>query len=365
MPPGADEHACRRAELLGPVKGLCARAGVATETGVLPPLSFGPGTATVLALRRAAADGSWDASVTVARARRLPPSARRAGREYSGDPRPGYDLDSPGELVYEVAVHEEDDGGSRHGPRPVVVSELAGAPQAAALAAAVDPAALCWFFPREHGGRYRRSAVVALAPCRDGRPHLSGPWLTARADGDRLWLRSVTSSRRTRRTAGMPPRGCGTSVTRTRRQHTTGKPATRATSARRLLAARRRTPVRARAVRGPRRPGHQHAAGRRTTRMFRAELTDNRVAGLHAGLADAAPRRLAAAYGTVRGVKAGTRSGRAQPTRGWPPPASRKPAPAATSINRATSPRMMIDRPRAQPRCPPFGAVAIPSTTAS
>jgi hypothetical protein len=41
-----------RAELLVPVEGLCARAGFATETGVLPPLSFSPRTATVLALRR-------------------------------------------------------------------------------------------------------------------------------------------------------------------------------------------------------------------------------------------------------------------------------------------------------------------------
>jgi hypothetical protein len=138
---------------------------------------------------------------------------------YSRDPRSGYDLNSPGELVYEVQVHENDDGGSGHGPRPLVVFELAGTPQAAAdavtlwavrgslfacavpeakpevaarqerrrydhrhaaaafpdldatavppqaadLAAGVDPAMLCWFFPRERGGRYHRSAVVALA----------------------------------------------------------------------------------------------------------------------------------------------------------------------------------------------------------
>lgn len=118
-------------------------------------------------------------------------------------------------------MHEDDDGGSGHRPRPLLVFELAGTPQAAAdavtlwagrgslsacavpgarpevaarqekrrydhrqaaaaaldldttavppraadLAAGVDLAMLCWFFPRERGGRYRPSAVVALAPC--------------------------------------------------------------------------------------------------------------------------------------------------------------------------------------------------------
>ena len=241
---GVDEHASRRAELLTPVKSLCARAGIATEAGVLPPRSLGWRTGPVLGLRHVAANGAWDASVTVVRARRLSPAGQRADGKYSRDPRSGYDLNSPGELVYEVQVHEEDDGGRGHGPRPLVVFELAGTPQAAVdvltlwaargslfgcevplakpeaavrqerrrydhrqaaatvadvnaaavppeagdLAAAVDPAALCWFFPREREGRFRRSAVVALAPCRDGRPHLSGPWLTARADGGRLVL---------------------------------------------------------------------------------------------------------------------------------------------------------------------------------
>ena len=189
----------------------------------------------MLTLRHVAADGSWDASVTVVRAHRLPPPAGRPSGGYSRDPHSGYDLNSPGELAYEVQVHEEDDGGSGHGPRPLVAFELTGTPQAAAdmltlwagrgslfacaapreepgvaarqekrrydnrqaaaaapdldatavpteaadLAVSVDPAMLCWFFPRERGGRYRRSAMVALAPCRDGRPHLSGPWLTA------------------------------------------------------------------------------------------------------------------------------------------------------------------------------------------
>jgi hypothetical protein len=73
-----DEHASRRAELLAPVKELCAAAGVTTETGLFPPSRFGGKRPPVLALRHVAADESWDASVTVVRARRVPPSARRA-----------------------------------------------------------------------------------------------------------------------------------------------------------------------------------------------------------------------------------------------------------------------------------------------
>jgi hypothetical protein len=64
-----------------------------------------------------------------------PPPAPVGGagrRGYARDPRSGYDLNSPGELVYGVQVHEDDDGGSGHGPRPLVTFELAGTPQAAA-----------------------------------------------------------------------------------------------------------------------------------------------------------------------------------------------------------------------------------------
>lgn len=129
---GVDEHASRRAELPAPVRELCGRAGVVTGTGVLLPPRFGRGTGTVLALRHAAGNGSWDVSVTVVRARRLHPSAGRASAGYSRDPRSGYDLNSPGELAHEVQVHEEDDGGSGHGPRPLVVFELTGTPQATA-----------------------------------------------------------------------------------------------------------------------------------------------------------------------------------------------------------------------------------------
>jgi len=306
----------------------------------------------VLALRHAAADGSWDAAVTVVRARRLPLSAGQASGGYARDPRSGYDLNSPGELVYEVQVHEDDDGGSGHGPRPLVTFELAGTPQAAAdvvrlwaargslfactaprarpeaatrqekrrydhrqaaaaapdldttavppqaadLATEVDPAMLCWFFPRERGGRYRRSALVALAPCRDGRPHLSGPWLTARADGDHLVLevRDLIPANQAHRWDAAPWLW--------NRRHADAPPARR---------------WQARDIRGVRpaftalRDGRlQSALGEcgvladpeisrllagQPTRLFRAELTGKWVASLHAGLADAAPWRLAAA----------------------------------------------------------------------
>jgi hypothetical protein len=350
---GVDEHASRRAELLAPVRELCGRAGVATEAGVLPPPRFGRGTGTVLALRHVAADGAWDVSVTVVRARRLPPSAGGASGGYSRDPRSGYDLNSPGELVYEVQVHEEDDGGSGHGPRPLVVFELAGTPQAAAdvltlwaargslfacgvprakpevaarqerrrydhrqaaaaapdvdatgvppeaadLATGVDPAMLCWFFPRERGGRYRRSSVVALAPCRDGRPHLSGPWLTARADGDRLVLeaRDLIPANQAhrwdaapwlwdRRHADAPP------LRRWQALDTHGiRPAFTALRDGNLQSALDKCGVLAD-------PEISRLLAGEPTRMFRAELTEKWVASLHAGLADAAPWRFAAAY---------------------------------------------------------------------
>jgi hypothetical protein len=352
-----DEHAARRAELLAPVRNLCAAVGLATETSLLPPQRFSGRRQPVLALRYVAADGSWDASITVVRARRVLPSARQPGGGHVLDFPAGYDLDSPGELVYEVAVHEEDDGGGGHGPRPVVAYELAGEPQAAAdvvtlwplrgslyqcevprpwpesvtrqerrrydhrqaaaaapevdtstlppqaadLAAAVDPATLCWFFPRERGGRYRRSALVALTPCGDERPHLRGPWLTARAGGDRLILevRDIIPANQPhrwdvapwlwdRRHAGTPP------AQRWQAQHAADiRPAFTALRDGRLRSALDECGVLAdlsisRLLIGE------------PTRLFRAELTEKWVVSLYAGLADVAPWRLAAAYQTWR-----------------------------------------------------------------
>jgi hypothetical protein len=142
---------------------------------MLPPPRFSQGTAAVLALRHAAADGSWDAAVTVVRARRLPPPAGRGSGGYARDPRSGYDLNSPGELVYEVQVHEEDDGGGGHGPRPLVLRELAGTPQAAAdvvtlwaargsLFACAVPEAKPEAAARQERRRYDHRQAAAAAP---------------------------------------------------------------------------------------------------------------------------------------------------------------------------------------------------------
>jgi hypothetical protein len=341
-----DKHAAQREELLAPVKDLCAGAGVTTETGLLPLSRYDRKRPPVLALRHIAADGSWDAAITVVRARRAPASAQRGGRVYSRDPRTGYCLDAPGELVYEVEVHEDDDGGSGHGPRPLVAFELVATAQAAAdvltlwarrgslfqcdlptakpeaatrqerrrydhrqaaaaapqvdatavppeavdLAAAVDPARLCWFFPRERGGRYLRSAVVALAPCRDGRPHLSGPWLIARADGDRLLLevRDLIPANQPHRWDATPWLWTGDADAP---PALAPLPEAAFTALRegRIQAALDECGVLAD-------PSISRLLAGQPTRLFRAELTEKWVANLYAGLADAAPWRLAAAY---------------------------------------------------------------------
>jgi hypothetical protein len=121
---GVDRHAPRRAELLAPVRELCARAKVTAEAGEFRP-RWGP---TVLALRCSAEDGSWDAAITVVRARPAPaPPPGVPAQRYTRPPA-GYDLDHPGEIVYEVQVTEDDGGTGGHGPRPLVMFELAADP---------------------------------------------------------------------------------------------------------------------------------------------------------------------------------------------------------------------------------------------
>jgi hypothetical protein len=144
--------------------------------------------------------------------------------------------------VYEVQIREDDDGLGGHGSRPIVVFRLfdqaraaadevilwhrrAGLftvrppvedpkartrrerrrfdhrraaaaaaqvritevpPHLASAAADLDPAALCFHFPRDRSGRYLRSAVVALARDPGVRPHLRTRWLTARIYGQEL-----------------------------------------------------------------------------------------------------------------------------------------------------------------------------------
>ena len=351
-----DEHAAQRAELLAPVRELCGRAGVQTEAGPMPPERYGRQPA-VMGLRHVAADGSWDAFVTVVRGHPQKPQAQQASGRYA---RASYSLSSPGELVYEVQVHEEDDHGSGHGPRPLVVFEVVGTPQAAADVvtlwasraslfrysppdakpertarqekrrfdhrraaalspkvdatavppeggpdvAAVDQSLLCWNFPRERYGRYSRSAVVALAPCGDGRagrPHLAGTWLTARADGDALALevRGLVPADQAHRWDVTPWLW---------NRHHRDAPAMlrwqlpEADDARTAFTALREGKIRAAL--------EEHGVlvdasisrllDGEPTRLFRADLTEKWVRNLYAGLADAAPWRLAAAYTTWR-----------------------------------------------------------------
>src|SRR5687768_8034237 len=101
-----DAHASQRAELLAPVLRLCREAGVEVRPGVFAGM-FGPPVRAILC---EAEDGSWDAAVTVVRAHRVPVGQRHDGREFSRDPHTGYDLNSRGDLVFEIQVHENDDG---------------------------------------------------------------------------------------------------------------------------------------------------------------------------------------------------------------------------------------------------------------
>jgi hypothetical protein len=59
-------------------------------------------------------------------------------------------------------------------------------PHLVRAADAIDPAALCFHFPRDRSGKYLRSAVVALSRDPAIRPHLRTRWLTARAQGAEL-----------------------------------------------------------------------------------------------------------------------------------------------------------------------------------
>jgi hypothetical protein len=240
-----DVHAVFRMRLLEPVAKLCVEGGVPIDNGRFRPTSpdvGGAPQAPVAALRCMADDDSWEAVITAVRGHRREAGTGRAGTGYARDPRTGYDLNSPGELVYEVQIRENDDGLGGHGPRPIVVFRLFGQARAAAdevilwhrmaglftvvppvedpkarlrrerrrfehreaaaaaaqvrvndlpphltgAASAIDPAALCFHFPRDRSGRFLRSAVVALARDAAIRPHLRTRWLTARAQGGGL-----------------------------------------------------------------------------------------------------------------------------------------------------------------------------------
>lgn len=236
MPTESEAQAAQRRTLLDPVARMCERADVTVECGRLDR----PGEGSVVALVCEADDGSWDATLTVVRAHRIPVEHQAYNGRWGRDPRTGYDLASQGDLVYELQIHEDDDGAGGHGPRPLVVFQLLDDAEAAADAlilwwrrpalfhttppvpdrraearraarttahrrqasaeplvtldvdvptdpgAAIDPAGVAFHFPRERSGRFLRSAVVALTPLDDTPPHLRGRWLTVRAVDDEL-----------------------------------------------------------------------------------------------------------------------------------------------------------------------------------
>ena len=170
-------------------------------------------------------------------------------------------------------------------------------PPQADHAADVDPALLCWHFPRDRTGRYQRSAVVALTPCEAGRPHLRGRWLTARADGDRLLLAvrdlipanqrhrwDVTPWLWHRRHARAPAL----------RRWQVGHPAEAAPAFEALRNGRMAEALARCGVHAD--PQITRLLAGEPTRLYRAGLTATWVATLYAGLADAAPWRLAAAH---------------------------------------------------------------------
>ena len=239
MPPESDAHAEQRHRLLDAVAQICARSCVPVARGAFSPSGY---PASIAALTCAAADGSWDAMLTVVRAHPTPTEHRAYNKPWSRDPRTGYDLTSGGRVLYELQIHEDDDGAGGHGPRPLVMFELfeqaqavadaliewwrrpvqfrarppfpdqrarqrraariaehrrrwsasprlhfdEAASVAAAEVAAIDRVALALHFPRDRSGRFLRSAVVALASLDGAPPHLRSRWLAVRAKGDEL-----------------------------------------------------------------------------------------------------------------------------------------------------------------------------------
>jgi hypothetical protein len=356
-----DAHAAERADLLAPVVRLCEEAGVAVRLGEFTG-RFGPPVRAILC---EAEDGSWDAAVTVVRAQRHAAGNRHYGSEFGRDPRTGYDLRTQGELVYELQVHELDDGIGGHGPRPLVVFNLCATAQAVAdqlilwvrraslfavspprldvhreerrerkcfdhreAAAAhpivdvrdtppgaegelwaLDPASLAWHFPRDRMGRFARKAVVLLFDLEDRAATLRSRWLTARADGESLVVSTedLIAANQLHRWDVTPW------LWDRRAAHTPDgarwQAADPAEVAQQLTHVRAGEPAEALRLAGVRVDDQLGAllAGR-PTRAFRAEKTATWVANLHAGLADVAPWRLAHAYRTWRDGRTHRRS---------------------------------------------------------
>jgi hypothetical protein len=348
----SEAQAGQRLALLDPVARICERAGIPIARSRFQLTGPAVGSS-VVALVCAADDGSWDAMLTVVRAQSVPIGHQTPSTPWRRDPRTGYDLTSDGQLVYELQIHEDDDGAGGHGPRPLVVFQLLdgaevaadtliqwwrrpalyhsppripdprarqrqatriaerrrlvwAAPSvhfddvpslAAAHAATIDPAALALHFPRETSGRFLRSALVALLPLDRAPPHLRGPWLTVRAKQDQLHVAVENLI------GGNQPNRWNLTPWMWHRQHVGASPRERwqlddpaqaqpyldALAAGQLTEALKLAGV---AV------DDQLAKLLRgaPTRNFRAELTETWVANLYAGLSYSAPWRFTAAY---------------------------------------------------------------------
>jgi hypothetical protein len=352
-----DSHAAERAELLTPVIRQCQGAGLTVRLGEFTG-TFGPPVRAVLC---DADDGSWDAAVTVVRATRRAPGYRHFGSDFGRDPHTGYDLGSEGELVYEIQVHEVDDGAGGHGPRPLVVFNLCASAQAAAdqlilwarrtalfsldpprpdlrkeerrerrcfehreAAAlhptvevrdaparaegelwALDATSLAWHFPRDRTGKFARKAVVLLADLEERPATLRSSWLTVRvADGALVVTTAdLIAAHQPYRWDLVPwlwDRRAAHTPDAERWQ--VADPAEIAHLVELVRAGELTEALRLAEVR----VDDQLAAllAGRPTRGFRADQTATWVANLYAGLADVAPWRLAHAYRTWRDGRA-------------------------------------------------------------
>lgn len=355
MPTESEAQAAQRRTLLDPVARMCERADVPVRHGRLDR----PGEGSVVALVCAADDASWDATLTVVRAHRIPVEHQAYNGRWGRDPRTGYDLASQGDLVYELQIHEDDDGAGGHGPRPLVVFQLLDDAEAAAdalilwwrrpalfhttppvpdartelrratriaqnrresaadplvsfdvdvpgdLAEAVDPAGLSFHFPRERSGRFLRSAVVALTALDGSPPHLRGRWLTARSQADELTVgvENLIGGNQAYRW-NLTPWMWDRRVSATARERWQLDDAAQARPYLDDLAAGRIAEALDRAGVAIDDQLAKLLRGE-PNRTYRAELAEKWVANLYAGLADCAPWRLEHAYAAWLGERGG------------------------------------------------------------
>jgi hypothetical protein len=350
-----DVHATKRQQLLEPVAAMCAQAGVDVAIGDFASPQ-GPEVTALLC-----ATDSWTAMITPVRASRAGEEVPAHGRLFTRDPVQGYDLDSPGEVVYEVQVTEKGDGGTGHEPRVLAVFDLVESPRAAADelilwatrsmlfqttppvpdvarqdqlerrsfehreahaahpsirvvnvpatmaddVAAIDQSSLCWHFPRDRTARFQRAVVVALAPYRGVRPSSRGQWLTVRADGGDLVVSTemlVGANQRHRwdLSPWLWDQRCSATPAESRWQVERPDEVSEVVQLMRdgaIAKALETTGVRFDA-------DIARLLAGSPTRTVRARLTATWVANLYRGLAEAAPWRLAHAYRVWRSERA-------------------------------------------------------------